>query len=117
MSTPDNSIIENQSISVLRQALNPCGKLKANISDNDKTTSWDGSVEVHSGSPFSKKTLSGIVNVQVKGKWKHSIEKKDEIRYSVNIEDLKNYQHIGGTIFFVVHCNYEGNSHNDNREK
>ena len=42
---PDNSIIESQSINILKPALQRCHRLKAQITENDKTLSWMGQLK------------------------------------------------------------------------
>ena len=81
---PDNSIIESQSINILKPALQRCHRLKAQITENDKTLSWDGTVEVYHSDRFSKSTLDGIVSVQVKGKWCDEIPKNDTVKFYVS---------------------------------
>ena len=105
---PDNSIIESQSINVLKSALQRCHRLKPLINENDKTVSWDGNVEVYNSERFSKATLAGVVSVQVKGKWVTELPKTNAIKYSASIGDLKNYLKSNGAIFFVICCNDDG---------
>ena len=105
MSKPNNIIIETTAISHLKLQLNKCRMLKPNISENDKGVSWDGTVEVYSAEEFSKKTLRGIVPIQVKGTWYEVIPTGNTITYQAEVDDLKNYQKDGGTIFFVICCN------------
>ena len=105
---PDNSIIESQSINILKPALQRCHRLKAQITENDKTLSWDGTVEVYHSDRFSKSTLDGIVSVQVKGKWCDEIPKNDTVKFYVSTKDLNNYIKSNGVIFFVVYCNDDG---------
>lgn len=104
-SIPSTSNIEIFSISYLKLAISQCLKLKANILENDKTPSWDGSIEVYNSENMKKTNLEGIVPVQVKGKWSEKIISKKEIKYSADIADLVNYQKNGGVIFFVIYCN------------
>ena len=105
---PDNSIIESQSINVLKPAIQKCHKLKALIYENDKNVSWDGTVEVYQSERFSKKTLDGVVSIQVKGKWVKELPSTLNIKYPASIADLKNYVKSNGVIFFVVYCNDDG---------
>lgn len=95
--------IESNAVSKLNDALNCCDRISANISTNDKTPSLDGTIYLYKSSNLTKDNIQGMVSIQVKGK---RVENKDltkkEIRYQVEIADLKNFRNVGGAIFFVV---------------
>lgn len=105
---PSNGTIEHISINNLENTILKCNKLQTFISSNDKTPSWDGEVFIYGSSKKIKSNLIGKANVQVKGKWRKDITKiVKEISYQISVDDLKNYKDNGGTIFFVVYCNYQ----------
>ncbi|HEY3424399.1 MAG TPA: hypothetical protein VGL27_06345, partial [Negativicutes bacterium] len=94
--------IEMTSISKLKNILERCERIRSFISENDKTPSWDGSIQVYKTATLKKKDLEGVVQVQVKGKKVESLNAQ-EISYPVDAADLKNFRSVGGTIFFVVY--------------
>lgn len=103
---PNNKQIEIMSISHLKLDLIKSPKLIPNISENDKTPSWDGSIEVYNRDNAKKEYLDGVVPIQVKGKFSDDLS-FNSIKYSIEVNDLKNYQNNGGVVFFVILCNYE----------
>ncbi|MBS4207202.1 DUF4365 domain-containing protein [Bacillus sp. FJAT-50079] len=75
--------------------------LKGEIPTNDKSVSWDGEIQIYNEKSHHKSTLFGRVPVQVKSrKVKHL--NKDKIKYSLNKNDIRNYYHDGGVLFFIV---------------
>lgn len=103
---PNNKQIEIMSISHLKLDLIKSPKLIPNISENDKTPSWDGSIEVYNRDNAKKEYLDGVVPIQVKGKFSDDLL-FNSIKYSIEVNDLENYQNNGGVVFFVILCNYE----------
>lgn len=101
---PNNKQIEIMSISHLKLDLIKSPKLIPNISENDKTPSWDGGIEVYNRDNAKKEYLDGIVPIQVKGKFSDDLS-FNSIKYSIEVNDLKNYQNNGGVVFFVILCN------------
>jgi len=96
--------IEDLSVTELRRELDKNDYIKANLNTNDKTISWDGTIEVYNTATNNhrKDDLLCLIYVQVKG---HKSKKvyNEFIKYSISVDDLKNYLSIGGTIFFVVY--------------
>lgn len=98
----DNSIIEEISVSRIKEALWNFPILKSDIKEKDKDLSWDGFIQVYDkANSESKKDFSGRVPVQVKGKVVKKISSKFH-SFSIDLSDLKNYLNDGGVIFFVV---------------
>lgn len=96
----DNRKIEEAAILALRSTLLRCPKLETYINANDRTPSWDGDVFVYNSQDHKKENLMSRVPVQVKGtrKWFED----NNVSYSCNIVDLKNYYNDGGCIFFLI---------------
>ena len=82
--------------------------LVPNINENDREPSWDGDIEVYRkpGDTHRKDDLIIRVPIQVKG----SCQSKhpNTIPFSVDVSDLENYLVAGGTIFFVVYVDKDG---------
>lgn len=97
-----NNDIESLAVIAVKLSLIDTKHLQPDISENDKTPSWDGSVFIYKENKGVKSDMLGKVPVQVKGK----IEKnhtKNEISYSMDVSDLRNYQNDGGCLLFVVY--------------
>ncbi len=78
------------------------------ISENDKTTSTDGFLEVYSDEAMRKDQIEGSISVQVKG-YTQKLKTIDHLKYSVEIADLNNFETVcHGAIYFVVALDKQG---------
>lgn len=76
--------------------------LRAIISENDKTPMWDGQIMIYNNFKKRNQDWEYKLDVQIKGR---QVEKfsSGNIKYPIDIVNLKNYQKTGtGTLFFVV---------------
>ena len=84
------------------------------LSSKDKEPTWDGHIYLYSksGNNHKKKDLISRIPVQVKGRWiKSNCKKKSTtFKYSVDKSDLQNFLNEGGTLFFVVCFDRDGNN-------
>ena len=103
---------EMQGVSYIRLAISKTDYLVPHINDNDREPSWDGDVEVYhkAGGVHAKSDLILKVPVQVKGHKANNL-KKQSIKYPVEYADMENFLHMGGTVFFVVYVDEEGEQH------
>ncbi|QUW23060.1 hypothetical protein JSQ81_05680 [Sporosarcina sp. Marseille-Q4063] len=97
----NNSIKEVIGVTAVTMELTRNTLLKGEIPTNDKTVSWDGEIQVYNEKNHNKSSLYGRVPVQVKA---HEVEylSGDKIKHRLNKNDLRNYYHDGGVLFFVV---------------
>lgn len=94
----DNSAKEHLGINYLETELLKTGIVQSNIPRGDKATSWDGSITVYSGVPFSKKALIDEIPVQVKCRTVESYTN----RISISVDDMNNYLKKKKILYFVV---------------
>lgn len=103
--------IESLATSAVERAIAQTDYLTPYINSKDKEPVWDGGVYAyhHASQHHSNDDLAGRVLVQVKG---HIVENPDreEVSFSVKITDLRNHLVEGGTIFFVVYFDADGNN-------
>lgn len=79
------------------------------IKDKDKEPMWDGSIYAYSTKNKSNANWKGKAAVQVKGKNLDSID-VSEVKYDLEVVDLKNYKKEGGVLFFVVGIDENGDT-------
>lgn len=98
--------IEGLAVSAIENLISKSNYLVANINLKDKLPSWDGEIQIYvkPGDTHRKEDLFWTVPIQVKGKKDSKKFGKKQIKYSVEIADMKNYWQKGGTMFFVVYC-------------
>ena len=87
----NSNAIEKIAVSHLNLAIAQCEFLNPGISDNDKTPSFDGYIEIYSKAGHKKSDWIGRCDVQVKGKTVENKKFKGNITYPVEVDDLKNY--------------------------
>jgi len=89
--------IEKMGIIKLNDCLLRSGYLIPEITDNDKTPSWDGFVKLYKNKDHKDKKEEQLarVPVQVKGESNTDII-REQISHNVKKSDLKNYLHDGG---------------------
>lgn len=102
--------IEGAAVSAVKAAISMTDYLEDHIQDKDREPTWDGHIYVYSraGNVHSKGSFAGKVPVQIKGKLMKN-QSKDKITYQVEVDDLKNFRRVGGTMFFVVYL--DNNNH------
>lgn len=103
----DTKAIETISVNAVRNSIVTSPFLDQYISDNDKEPSWDGNVYIYEDASKKKTKLKGRLPVQIKGKLCADFS-ADEISYSMNVFDLRNYLYDGGAVLFVVYMNGSG---------
>lgn len=102
----DSSQIEQWGIDAVGVALSHTDTLCRYFKENDKTPLRDGSVIIYKGKNRSKQNIIGEVNIQLKGKLATEEKlKKENISYSVEINDLIKYKENSGVIYFVTLIN------------
>lgn len=98
----NNNDIESLAVMAVKSSLIDTKHLQADIYENDKTPSWDGSVFIYDENKGNKSNILGKVPVQVKGKGEKN-HTKNEVSYSMDVSDLRNYVNDGGCLLFVVY--------------
>jgi len=97
----NNSISEMIGVTAVSMEIARNTLLKGEIPTNDKTPSWDGEIQIYNNKNHNKSSLIGRVPVQVKARGVEHLN-KDKITFRLNKNDLQNYYHDGGVLFFVV---------------
>lgn len=101
----DQDTIESLAVNAVDTAITRCPRLSCEIKKKDKTPSWDGHIYIHKNGNKDKEGLRTIA-VQVKGS-ECEVFSNGTTHFDADIEDLKNYLHNGGVLFFVVELNPE----------
>lgn len=101
--------IETMAASSVSEALSKSDYLFPNIHIGDREPSWDGDIEVYNkATPCHKKSdLIRRIPVQIKGKIVNRIREKD-IKYPIQVADMRNFLQEGGAVFFVVLMEQDG---------
>lgn len=94
--------IEMNALLKLRTSLERCDRVGTDIRENDRTPSWDGDIYIYSSANNEKANIIGKISIQVKGKEVSNFN-NPEITYPVDCTDIRNFRHVGGTIFFVIY--------------
>lgn len=100
----DSERIENLAIIALENILYKSDLIQADIRRNDKIPCWDGTVYLYSKPGKHKDDILGKCDIQIKGKVTKNTKvlKRDHLKYSVELTDLRNYWNTGGVLYFVA---------------
>lgn len=93
---------EQRAITKLNELIDCIETADSNIQKNDKTISWDGTIDFYKGKIDSKDNYEFSVDVQVKGRTKYKKKLNDKDSFDLSLSDLKNYLKKDGTILFQV---------------
>ena len=93
---------EQKAITKLNQLIDCIETADSNIQKNDKTISWDGTIDFYKGKIDLKDNYEFSVDVQVKGRTKYKKKLNDKDSFDLPVIDLKNYLKKDGTILFQV---------------
>jgi len=74
----------------------------SNIEKNDKTITWDGTIDFYNGNVDKKANLDFFIDVQVKGRTRNKKKLENKSQFDLDILDLKNYLIKDGTLLLVV---------------
>lgn len=102
----DNEKIEKSAVNAIETEVLKYPRLHSHLQTADKIPSWDGELYVYNEDKHTKENLSGIINVQVKGKLAKDLT-QPTISYPLDVADLVNYRAIQGALLFVVLINPE----------
>ena len=100
--------VEKIATSAVINSISKTDVLSPYINEGDKEPSWDGNIYIHKDSKKTKEDIKRVP-VQVKGTTKR-YRAKSTIKYTVSVEDLRNYLNNGGTLFFVVTMDADGDN-------
>lgn len=98
---------ERLATSAVDDAISRTDFIVSRVSSGDKEPCWDGYLYAYSHSSKKNEYFKGKVPVQVKGQICKEFA-VDELKYLVRVVDLRNYSIEGGTIYFVVQINQNG---------
>lgn len=94
---------EKQAITYIEDMVNKIEILDCNINKEDTGMSWDGYIDLFNSPDIDKKrNFISRLPIQVKGRTHMSKKFERKIQFDIDIEDLKNYKKVDGTILFVV---------------
>lgn len=92
---------EALAVAAVKTAIAKTDYLTDYINDKDKEPMWDGAIYAYSSKYKKNSDWIGKAAIQVKGK-NIDISKSLELKYDIEVVDLKNYKKDGGLLFFVV---------------
>lgn len=98
-----NSIkIELGAILALKNIIQLNDLMKDYINENDKEPSWDGHIYLYDSPDLKAENIKYRIPVQIKGKNKEELLKKQRITYPVQYKHLRNYYNDGGVFYIIV---------------
>ena len=98
---------EALAVTAVKSAIAKTNYLTDYIKDKDKEPMWDGAIYAYNSESKRNSDWYGKAAVQIKGKNVNGLERQ-ELKYNIDVVDLKNYKKDGGLLFFVVAIDREG---------
>lgn len=99
--------IEKLATSAIEDAIAKTDYVTPYVNSGDKEPCWDGYLYAYTDASKKNEFFAGKVPVQVKGQTCDKFA-ESEHKYLVRVTDLKNFRIEGGTIYFVVQINDNG---------
>lgn len=99
--------IEKLATSAVEESISLTDELSHFINSGDKEPSWDGNIYIYADKQKRKKGIKKVP-VQIKGEIYKKLPPKKEPKFSVSLDDLKNWLNDGGVVLFVVLMNESG---------
>lgn len=93
---------EQKAITKLNELIDNIDCADGHIQSNDKTISWDGTIDFYSGNIDKKDNYQFSVDIQVKGRTSPKKKLGDKAFFNLEVTDLKNYLKKDGTILILV---------------
>lgn len=94
---------EQKSINRINELIDKIPTAHSNISQNDKSISWDGTIDFYKNASIEKKeNYLFSIDVQVKGRTTPKKKLTDKQKFDVQIVDLENYLKKDGTLLLLV---------------
>lgn len=102
--------IEQMAVNAVSELILACARLDPVLAVNDKTPITDGWVDVYESDKHNNATLTGRVDVQVKGRSvsREPKHKKPRASFPVDRDSLRFFRQHGGGIYFYVRISENG---------
>lgn len=98
--------VESAAIDAVRNLINLSNCMTANeIKEGDKSISFDGYIPIYLNDEIKKENFYNKIDIQVKGRSVDDISSANELKFSMEITDIKNYKKVGGVIIIYVQVN------------
>ncbi len=93
--------IEQKAVTKFRELVDDIECLKHNFFDNDRSISWDGTVDLYNGDTDKKENYDYSIDVQIKGRTVYTKKLNNKPRFSLDRKDLENYLKKDGTLLLL----------------
>lgn len=98
--------VETAATNAVRNLINLSNCMTSDeIKEGDRGISFDGYVPIYLKNDIKKENFYNKVDIQVKGRSVEKLSSAKQLRFSMSLNDVKNYKNVGGTIIFYVQVN------------
>lgn len=94
--------VEQCAIDKINNLIGQISCADSHISKNDKSISWDGTIDFYKGNIDKKENYEFSIDVQVKGRTTYNKKLSDKYTFDFSIIDIKNFLKKDGTLFLLV---------------
>lgn len=92
---------EQRAITKINELIDKIESADGHIQNNDKSISWDGTIDFYHGNIDKKKNFQFSIDVQVKGRTTNNKKLTDKSYFDLSVIDMQNFLKKDGTLLFM----------------
>ena len=92
---------EQRAITKINELIDKIESADRNIQSNDKSISWDGTIDFYNGNIDKKDNFQFSIDVQVKGRTTNNKTLTDKSHFDLSVVDMKNFLKKDGTLLLM----------------
>lgn len=92
---------EQRAITKINELINKIESADGHIQSNDKSISWDGTIDFYNGSIDKKDNFQFSIDVQVKGRTTNNKKLTEKSHFDLSVVDMKNFLKKDGTLLLM----------------
>ena len=108
METISSKKTEQRAITKVNELIDKIDSADGHIQSNDKSISWDGTIDFYNGNIDKKDNFQFSIDVQIKGRTTNNKRLQEKSYFNLSTADMKNFLKKDGTILLM--CLFKKNS-------
>ena len=92
---------EQRAITKINELIDKIESADGHIQSNDKSISWDGTIDFYHGNIDKKKNFQFSIDVQIKGRTTNNKKLTDKSYFDLSVIDMQNFSKKDGTLLLM----------------
>ena len=98
--------VESAATNAVRNLINLSNSMTSDeVKEGDRGVSFDGFIPIYLENKIKKENFCNKIDIQVKGRSVKKLSSAENLKFSMDLSDIRNYKSVGGTIIFYVQVN------------